>query len=250
MPSCRLYGLVLGLALPLAVSGCDRRETAGSTETTAPAFDSPTAPPSETGSSVTIEQAAATLKAAGNDPSALLGDPTYLPLHPDPAFRELIREHARAAPLTIVTPDEPGLRIVARGLIRSANGKPLPDVLVYVYQTDDRGWYAADAPHVSGMAGDQRHARLFGYVRTSSDGTFEIHTIRPVGYPQTELWAHIHVEVFRDDEELLVTELLFEDDPRLTAAAREQSLRHGFMIAPPAPGPDGTTLYAAEFTCE
>jgi len=35
----------------------------------------------------------------------------------------------------------------------------------------------------------------FGYAKTDTSGKFEIHTVKPSGYPQSELPAHIHVEV-------------------------------------------------------
>ena len=78
---------------------------------------------------------------------------------------------------------------------------PLPakDALVYVYQTSAKGWYSARAPHLSGNGGDQGHARLFGYVVADERGRFEVRTIHPQGYPGTELPAHIHVEVFRNE---------------------------------------------------
>lgn len=266
-------GLLGGFAVLLVVPGCERGTTPATAETSAPARDP--APPAPAAFAADLPPAAATLAdeprfveppaddtdaaalaraaeqlRAGDDVGALLRDPAYLPLHAHPTFRALIREHARAAPVTIVTPAEPGAPILARGRMRDARGRPLRDLLVYVYQTDARGWYAAEAPHIAGMAGDQRHARLFGYVRTGPDGAFEVRTIRPVGYPGTEFPAHIHVEVFRGEQNLLVTELLFEDDPRLTPEARKRSLDAGYVIAPPEPGPDGLTVYSAAFTIE
>ncbi len=70
-----------------------------------------------------------------------------------------------------------------------------------------------------------------------------LHTIRPSGYPRSDLPAHIHVEA-----EGLVTEILFEDEPRLTPAVRERGIADGFQVGSPIPGSDGVTRYEVSFT--
>jgi protocatechuate 3,4-dioxygenase beta subunit len=119
------------------------------------------------------------------------------------------------------------------GTIKNTDGKPIADALVYLYHTDARGWYAADAPHVSMNEGDMRHARLFGYVKTGNDGKFELHTIKPSGYPQSDLPAHIHVHIDVNGYQSLVTEFLFDDDERLVGKIRENSTRNNFLISEP-----------------
>ena len=96
-----------------------------------------------------------------------------------------------------------------------------------------RGWYAADVPHVLMNEGDMRHARLFGYIKTDKDGKFELHTIKPSGYPQSDLPAHIHVHVDTDGYQSFITEFLFDDDERLVGKIRENSIRNNFMISKP-----------------
>jgi len=96
-----------------------------------------------------------------------------------------------------------------------------------------QGWYAADKPHVGGNSGDQRHARLFGYVKTDKEGKFELHTIKPAGYPKSDLPAHIHVHVEAVGYRCFVTEFLFDDDERLVGKIRENSIRNNLMIAKP-----------------
>jgi len=81
--------------------------------------------------------------------------------------------------------------------------------------------------------GDMRHARLFGYVKTSNDGKFELHTIKPSGYPQSDLPAHIHVHIDVNGYQSLVTEFLFDDDERLVGKIRENSTRNNFLISEP-----------------
>jgi protocatechuate 3,4-dioxygenase beta subunit len=162
----------------------------------------------------------------------VLTDPSYMSLHSQTAFRELIKRFAKQESITLTTKAEPGTRITVKGKIVDKNNKPLGNVLVYVYHTDNKGWYSDTAGHVLGMGGDRAHARLFGYFKTNNDGTFEFHTIHPQGYPNSTLPQHIHFEVFSNEgEALIVTELLFNEDARLTSSMREHMTNEGAIIS-------------------
>ena len=127
--------------------------------------------------------------------SQILTAKKYDAVHPETSFRNLIEKYCNAGIISISTDTIPGKRIKVTGSVKNSEGKPLADALVYLYHTDSRGWYAANAPHVLQYEGDVRHARLFGYVKTDKDGKFELHTIKPSGYPKSDLPAHIHVQV-------------------------------------------------------
>ncbi len=71
------------------------------------------------------------------------------------------------------------------------------------------------------------------YVKTDKDGKFELHTIKPCGYPQSDLPAHIHVHIDVNGYQSLVTEFLFDDDERLVGKIRENSTRNNFLISEP-----------------
>lgn len=205
-------------------------------------------PPAETNESrALIQRAADSLRTGAADVEAVLGDPAYLPVHPHTAFRRLIRRHARAASVSLAPDAEPGPRIRVEGTLRDGKGSPLAGVEVYAYQTDARGWYAAEAPHFSGHGGDEAHARLFAYLRTDAAGSYTLRSIRPSGYPRSDLPAHIHIEVFLGDRAVLVSEVLFADDPRLTPAARARGAQSGFQVAEPTPDDGGVTRYRADF---
>ena len=169
----------------------------------------------------------------GEKISAILKNPAYQSLHPDTEFRELVRAHADTTVLQITTDTEPGKKIKTIVKVRDEQGRALPNVLVYLYQTDARGWYSAGSPHVGGNDGDMGHARLFGYVRTNSAGQFELHTVKPSGYPQSDLPAHIHIHFSAPGYKSYVTELLFDDDERLVGNIRAQSIRYQFLVAKP-----------------
>jgi protocatechuate 3,4-dioxygenase beta subunit len=146
---------------------------------------------------------------------------------------ELIKKYSTNEPLTIVTPSEPGKKIRVIVSVKNKEGLPVANALIYLYQTDSRGWYAADAPHVLAYEGDIRHARLFGYVKTDKNGMFEIHTIKPSGYPQSDLPAHIHIHFTANGYKPYGTEFLFDDDKRLVGKIREDAIGNRFIIAKP-----------------
>jgi protocatechuate 3,4-dioxygenase beta subunit len=163
--------------------------------------------------------------------SQLVQDARFIPLHAKPVFRQLVKLIARDSVLTIPRDEEPGTRIVVAGTVVGLSQRPVAGAVVYVYHTSAKGWYSDKAAHIRSWAGDARHARLFGYLKTGQDGSFEVRTIRPGGYPRSTLPQHIHLEVEADDYVPLATELLFDDDPRLTAERRDRAKREGFFIA-------------------
>jgi protocatechuate 3,4-dioxygenase beta subunit len=179
-----------------------------------------------------IDEAEATLR-AGKSTTEILTDPSFLPAHEWPRFRKLIRQSALSSRATLVTPTEPGMRMVVVGRVVDRAGQPMRGALIYVYHTSAKGWYSDRAAHFAAHEGDRRHARLFGYMRTDADGRYELHTIRPAGYPDADLPAHIHVEIEPPDSpsSALVTEIQFDDDPRLTPEWRRRSRQEGFQIA-------------------
>jgi len=165
--------------------------------------------------------------------SQILTDKKYDAVHPETSFREIIEKYCKAETISIATDTIPGKKIKVTGTVKDTNGKPVAGALVYLYHTDSRGWYAADAPHVLQYEGDIRHARLFGYIKTDKNGMFELHTIKPAGYPKSDLPAHIHVHVSANGHRIFGTEFLFDDDERLVGKIRENSIRNNFMISKP-----------------
>lgn len=182
-----------------------------------------------------LAQARQALESGKADVSALLSNPAYMPLHGHGPFRQLIRDHAKGSRVRIVTPDEPGQRLTVTGRMLRADGKPAGKTLVYVYQTNNQGVYE----------GGNQNARLFGYLTTDPQGRFEVETIRPAGYPESDTAQHIHFEVFLEDGRR-ATEILFEDDPRITSATRRWAEGAGFPIVPVTRGKDGEERCSAE----
>ena len=196
-----------------------------------------------------IDKAEASFTNADTTTSSLLANPEYIPAHEWPRFRQLIRAQATANQLTVVTAQEPGDPLVVTGTIRDKQGAPLNGALIYFYQTSGKGWYSDKAPHISGNSGDQKHARLFGYLNTNQNGQYEFRTVRPAGYPNSNLPAHIHIEIAIQGAEphTFISEILFADDPRLTSDVRERSLREGLVIFPVTRATSGEWRVQADF---
>lgn len=123
-----------------------------------------------------------------------------------------------AAWTTLSPPSEPGDPLLISGVVKNSTGVPQPGVVIYAYQTNKIGKYPTD-PRLSGAAA--LHGRLRGWVQTDSAGTYSFNTIRPGGYPGEDIPQHIHLHVIEPSRcTYYVGDVLFNDDPRLTAALR------------------------------
>jgi len=180
-----------------------------------------------------IDRAEQSLATNRSDVSAILSDPLYLPAHGWPRFRDLIKTHAKGSSITIVTPQEPGTRLRVRLRLVEPDGSASPGALVYFYHTDARGDYGPNDAHVPLVGSDNNYARLFGYAVTDSNGTIEIQTIRPGGYPDYAAPEHIHLRMWCRDNRCTGGEMWFEDDPRITREWREEAARDRAIVICP-----------------
>ena len=126
-----------------------------------------------------------------------------------------------SAQATIAPPSEAGERLVMSGTVYEPDGvTPAPAITIFVYHTDARGHY--NSPD------DALNPRLYGWVRTGSDGRYEFRTIRPGPYPRGHDPAHIHVHVFGPGRpEWFIPEYWFEGDPLIPAKDRDLPARLG-----------------------
>ena len=117
--------------------------------------------------------------------------------------------------IVIAPHDEPGERMILEGRVIDTDGKGIPGVTVYVYHTDNDGVYSE--------TNDNRDPRLCGLILTDEKGRYRIDTIRPAGYPDARVPAHVHFRIYGgklDDEHRL--DLFFQGDDRLSARAIER----------------------------
>ena len=118
--------------------------------------------------------------------------------------------------MTIAPADEPGSRMIIRGRVLNADTKaPYAGALLYAYHTDNTGHYATSD---TGSNILRWHGRLHGWCRTDAEGRYEIHSIRPAGYPNGKAPQHIHAAVqLSNGAAYWINEFVFADDIHLDA---------------------------------
>jgi protocatechuate 3,4-dioxygenase beta subunit len=131
--------------------------------------------------------------------------------------------------------------------VRDENNSPIAGALVYVFQTSANGSYSSRGGNAADM-GDSLNPRLFGYMKTDADGKYDFRTIRPGQYPNDGPPAHIHYEITAAGLEREITELMFEDDSRMTPDTKKWAIEAGFVVAKPSPGEDGVMRVTADWT--
>lgn len=135
------------------------------------------------------------------------------------AFDSVPRE--LSSRLSLAAEDEAGERLVLSGRVLDRQGRGVEGIVIYLHQTDSRGSYSAGDSDAGPAA--RRHGRLRGWVRSAADGTFRVDTIRPGGYPGTDIPQHIHVQVIEPGcATYFIDDVMFRDDPRLTAEAERR----------------------------
>lgn len=118
----------------------------------------------------------------------------------------------------LAPPNESGVPMVLEGIVRNAAGQPAAGIIVYGYQTDAKGRYPSASSLRDAAA---RHGRLRGWSQTDGSGRYRFSTIRPGGYPNTDIPEHIHIHVIEPGRcTYYIDDVVFEDDPRLTPRQR------------------------------
>lgn len=111
--------------------------------------------------------------------------------------------------------NETAKELIITGKIFKSDGKtPFPNVILYAYHTDSRGYYSKKGNET----GIQKwHGYLHGWCKTDSTGNYTIKTIRPAPYPNASIPAHIHAAIKKPDNSLLhINDYMFTDDQLVT----------------------------------
>ncbi|NKY95205.1 protocatechuate 3,4-dioxygenase subunit beta [Gordonia sputi] len=157
--------------------------------------------------------------------SSILRHPTKDPHHADPEGIELWAPafgqrdvDPLEADLTIQADGDPvGERLVVTGRVLDADGHPVRNQLVEIWQANAAGRYIHKR--------DQHHAPIdpnftgVGRCLTDNEGNYHFTTIKPGPYPwknHHNAWrpAHIHFSLFGTDfTQRLVTQMYFPGDP-------------------------------------
>jgi protocatechuate 3,4-dioxygenase beta subunit len=161
------------------------------------------------------------------------------------AASALARDPSRIAPeeapssAAVAAAGEPGERLEVRGVVFASDGRtPVARASVYVYQTDARGHYRPED------AMGNRDPRLKALLRTDPSGRYSFTTIRPGSYPGTRVPQHIHYEVAAEGHPSRIFEIVFEDDPLVTAEVRREASQPGsvYSLRPVETRPGGAGL--------
>ena len=132
----------------------------------------------------------------------------------------------------IAPKDEPGEPLVIEGTVRNRQGKVVPGVVVYAYQTDAGGVY----PRAS-----TRHGRLRGWALTDGAGRYRFDTIRPGSYPTGRNPQHVHMHLIEPGKATYyIADLVFTDDPYLDVEReRRRAQRGGDGVSTPVKDAQG-----------
>jgi protocatechuate 3,4-dioxygenase beta subunit len=124
------------------------------------------------------------------------------------------------ADLTTQYPGEPlGQRIIVSGRVLDSGGRPVPDTLIELWQTNAAGRYRHAREHHPAPLDPNFDG--IGRCITDSAGRYRFITIQPGSYPwgnHYNAWrpAHIHFSLFgRAFTQRLVTQMYFPGDPLL-----------------------------------
>ncbi len=116
---------------------------------------------------------------------------------------------------------EKGQKLLVTGKVFKIDGKtPAPNVIIYYWQTNSNGLYI---PKQGMDEKAKRHGYIRGWVKTDTNGSYAIYTIKPAPYPNENMPAHIHTSIKEPniDNEYYIDEFVFDDDKLLTNEKRK-----------------------------
>jgi protocatechuate 3,4-dioxygenase beta subunit len=133
-----------------------------------------------------------------------------------PLAAQAVHEAPADAPSTgrLAPEGEPGQPLTISGVVVAADGSPVSGASLYVYQTDHEGYYGVKP------ASDNRHPRLKLFLRSDARGAWSFSTVKPGSYPNSRVPPHIHFEVAAQGHAPKIFEIVFEGDPFVTPAMR------------------------------
>ncbi len=122
----------------------------------------------------------------------------------------------------IAAPDEPGDAMILSGEVVNPDGSPAGDVLVHAYHRDRDGFDFGPGDAAT------RTWRLQGWARTSEDGRFRFHSIRPAVDHMGREAAHMHFTLISPDYgRQWARKVYFADDALVSDRERKRSEKAG-----------------------
>ena len=147
-------------------------------------------------------------------------------------LRKLLEQYATWSTGTLYAAGEPGAKIIIKGHIINSQGKPVANASVHIFQTDSRGYYTP-LDSIEKKMGEP-DARLFCFLKTDSNGYFEINTIRPASYPLQykgrTIPQHIHNNITVQGYAGKNLQMIFDDDPAMNDYWRQWATQNGYPV--------------------
>ncbi len=128
--------------------------------------------------------------------------------------------------------NEPGPKLNVNGVVYKKDGKtPAADVVLYLYQTDQKGIYT---PGENAKGWEKRHGYRRAWIKTNKKGEYQFFTLVPASYPGTTNPKHIHVILSEPDGNTYwIDEYTFKTDPYFVAPRAGHKPRGGSGILNP-----------------
>ncbi len=103
-----------------------------------------------------------------------------------------------------------GKILILNGILLNPDSEPVNHVSIEIWQTGKNGVYM----HSGSFARDIMDKQFQGFGRTKTDrnGQFFFRTIVPTEYPGRT--PHIHMKLWREEKNILTTQLYIKDHPR------------------------------------
>ncbi len=127
-------------------------------------------------------------------PTPSQGEGPFYPVEPIPLNNDLIHHAGGTAE---------GEQLELSGVIKDAEGKPLANTLIEIWQCDAAGRYRH--PRAPNTASFDKHFAGFGAMKTSAAGEYNFSTLMPV--PYTGRPPHIHVKIHHNGKAMLTSQI-------------------------------------------
>jgi protocatechuate 3,4-dioxygenase beta subunit len=142
-------------------------------------------------------------------PEATIG-----PFYPGVFVTRMPQDLSTVSPLIPHRPH--GQPIVCQATFLDAMARPVPSLLVEVWQANAYGRYRHPEDRSARPLDPQFDG--FARLRTADDGTMRLHTVKPGPHPVREGSAlmrasHLRLTIFASGIDRLVTQIFFEDEP-------------------------------------
>jgi protocatechuate 3,4-dioxygenase beta subunit len=144
---------------------------------------------------------------------------------------------APASRVRVTPTTEAGAPLVVYVRIENAaNGRPVPGAELFVYQTDDAGFYDRGE---DGRERGPRGARLHATAHSDAEGMVVFDTVVPGSYPNSGIFRHIHYRLSAPGYESSHQEIILDEAPRPSEEQKRAAVRNGDLVAKRVNGKSG-----------